>query len=258
MSAATIPVLLYHSVSDRPPPDGSWGAVSPSLFAAHLAVIIERGSHAITVSELALALRRHRPLPERPVVITFDDGYEDTPSAVEVLAALGLSATVYVTTGALDAPGRLSRAEVNALSRSEAVELGAHGVGHPHLDELPWSSAARELTVSKTVLETLTGDRVDSFAYPHGAFDRAVRDAAIAAGYRSAVAVKNAVSHLDDDPFAIARFTVTARVSARRLAEVLDGRRVRRASPRERVRTRAGRAVRRRRSGRSPAARRLP
>jgi hypothetical protein len=88
---------------------------------------------------------------------------------------------------------------------------------------------------------------IDSFAYPYGAYDARVRGAVIAAGYRSAAAVKNAVSHRDDDPFAIARWTVTSATPAKRLADVLDGRGVPLGWTRERLRTRAYRTARRQR-----------
>jgi hypothetical protein len=88
---------------------------------------------------------------------------------------------------------------------------------------------------------------VRSFAYPHGAYDERTRKAVVDAGYGSAAAVKNAISHADDDPFAIARWTVTAGTPAARIAAVLEGEGVPRAWVRERLRTRAYRGARRRR-----------
>jgi hypothetical protein len=88
---------------------------------------------------------------------------------------------------------------------------------------------------------------IESFAYPHGAYDRRARQAVIQAGYRSAAAVKNAVSHASDDPFAIARWTVTRGTPVSRIAEVLEGDGVPRAWANERLRTRAFRTVRRER-----------
>jgi hypothetical protein len=101
--------------------------------------------------------------------------------------------------------------------------------------------------VSRTELEEITGSPVLSFSYPHGAYDRRARVAVVAAGYRSAAAVKNAVSHLGDDPFAIARWTVTAGTPAARIADVLEGRGVPRAWRGERLRTRGYRVARRQR-----------
>jgi peptidoglycan/xylan/chitin deacetylase (PgdA/CDA1 family) len=127
------------------------------------------------------------------------------------------------------------------------VEVGAHAVRHRRLDELDDRELAEEVGASKAELEALTQQAVASFAYPHGAYDGRVRQVVIAAGYRSAAAVKNAASHHGDDPFAIARWTVTAGTRAARIAEVLEGEGIRRAWGGERLRTRGYRAARRHR-----------
>jgi peptidoglycan/xylan/chitin deacetylase (PgdA/CDA1 family) len=242
-----IPVLLYHSIADEPLPADRLHTVSRGCFEAHADAIAAANRVGTGVTELADALRGTRPLPERPVVITFDDGFADTYDAVESLLARGLRSSVYVTTGAIGRVGRLAAADVVALSRRPGVELGAHAVRHRRLDELDDRELASEVRDSREALEELTQRPVLSFAYPHGAYDRRVRDAVIAAGYRSSAAVKNAASHLGDDPFAIARWTVTAGTPASRIAEVLDGRGLPRAWRHERLRTRGYRAARRQR-----------
>lgn len=242
-----IPVLLYHSVSDRPARRDRRWTVSRADFAAHVKAIEASGRQALCVSELAGGLRAERALPERPVAITFDDGYADTYDAVERLLASGLSSTVYITTGEVGAANRLSPKQLADLAQSPYVELGAHAVQHRRLDELREQELAYEVRASKVELEELTRSRVSSFAYPHGAYDRRAREAVIVAGYRSAAAVKNAVSHPRDDPFAIARWTVTVGTEVPRILEVLEGVSVPGAWPQERLRTRAYRAARRRR-----------
>jgi peptidoglycan/xylan/chitin deacetylase (PgdA/CDA1 family) len=127
------------------------------------------------------------------------------------------------------------------------VEIGAHSVRHRRLDELSDPEVADEVWQSRSQLEALIADRVWSFAYPHGASDRRVRDRVVAAGYRSAVAVKNAISHSADDPFAIARWTVMNGTTPERIADVLEGEGVPLASNRELWRTRAYRLTRRQR-----------
>jgi peptidoglycan/xylan/chitin deacetylase (PgdA/CDA1 family) len=246
MIATVIPVLLYHSVSDGPR-SGSWGGVPREEFAAHVEAIAASGRQAINITTLAAALRGQHPLPEKPVAITFDDGYLDTYEAAQLLLGRDLCATIYVTTSEIGASDRLSAQQVATLAHVEGIEIGAHAVRHRRLDELEHREAVEEIRVSKAQLEEVTITPIDSFAYPYGAYDARVRRAVIAAGYHSAAAVKNAVSHRDDDPFAIARWTVTPATPAKRIADVLEGRGVPRAWTRERFRTRAYRTARRQR-----------
>jgi len=240
-----IPVLLYHAVPQVA--DGSDPlAVPRELFLAHLAVIVESERTPITIGGLAAGLRGECPLPERPVAITFDDAYADTAEAVDLVRDRGLSASVFVTTGQVGSEAMIDHGQLAALAGHPArVELGAHTVSHPFLDELGASEIEREVSESKAQLEALIGREVETFAYPYGAYDRDVRAAVIAAGYSSAAAVKNALSHPADDPWAIARWTVRGNTDARRLARILEGRGAPRAWREERLRTRAYRAARR-------------
>jgi peptidoglycan/xylan/chitin deacetylase (PgdA/CDA1 family) len=250
MSGATqptlIPVLLYHRVAEA---GHDQFAVSRQRFAEHLQVIAASGRVPLTIGELAAGLRRRASLPPRAMAITFDDGYADTPAALDALGAAGLRATLYVTAGSLDTAGSLSRDQLRALSQREGeVELGAHSITHPHLDSIPRPAMHAEIAHSKQTLESEIGRRINTFAYPHGAYDTAVREAVIGAGFTSAAAVKNAISHTADDSWAVARYTVTNADSQEQLAAVLDGRGAPLAWQSERVRTRAARAARRARS----------
>ena len=240
-----IPVLLYHSVAESPPPGQlRHYTVTPARFREHIALIARAGFSAMTISALARALTGAEPFPERPLAITFDDGFEDTPAAVQALSDVGVPATVYVTAGTIDTPAGISAAALRDLAAT-GCEIGAHSVSHPHLDELPLAQAAREVTDSRDQLEHHLGGTVATFAYPHGAYDRRVRASVIEAGFSSAAAVKNALSHRRDDPFAIARWTVTYPTSAAELGRVLDGSGAPLAWSRERHRTRASRTARR-------------
>jgi peptidoglycan/xylan/chitin deacetylase (PgdA/CDA1 family) len=240
-----VPVLVYHAVATVSPSGLARWTVSPEKFAQHVDAIARSGRTPLTISELAECLRGERRLDGDAVAITFDDGYADTHDAAHTLMRRGIRSTVYVTTGPIGTPGMLSVAQLEQLAGTDAVELGAHSVTHAHLDELSPAGIEREIAGSRDALEAVIGGPVTSFAYPHGSYDRRVRAAVIEAGFGSAVAVKNALSHLKDDPYAIARVTVTAGTSAARIAEILRGEDVPVASPVERVRTRAFRTLRR-------------
>ena len=254
-----VPVLVYHGVAARPPAGLERWTVSPRQFEQHMEVIEASGRVPLTIGELARCLRGERRMDRDAVAITFDDGYADTGDAVHGLLRRNISSTVYVATGWLGAAGMLSGTDVEQLGALDGVQIGSHTITHPHLDELSPARMDEEIAGSRRALHALIGVEVDSFAYPHGAYDRRVRAAVAGAGYRSAAAVKNAMSHLADDPFAIARVTVVAGTSPERLAGILRGEDVPIAWRRERVRTRAFRTLRRARRqlrARGPAAHR--
>lgn len=241
-----VPILLYHSVSDSPPAGHQRFAVSPDTFRAHMRAVASSGRMPMTIRDLAAVLRGERQAARPPVLVTFDDGFADVAPAVEQVLLDGLAATVFITTGALGTSGMLTSREVEALARlGDRVELGAHSVTHPRLDELDRHSVESEVSDSKAALEDLVGARVRSFAYPHGAYHRGVQAAVRDAGFTAAAAVKNALSHSDDDRFALARVTITAHTDIHHLERLLHGSGARLAWRRERLRTRGYRAVRR-------------
>jgi peptidoglycan/xylan/chitin deacetylase (PgdA/CDA1 family) len=250
-----IPILLYHAVSDDPGPWIRDFAVTPRSFARQMDMLAQSGATTLTVSSLADALQRGSALPERPVLITFDDGFADfADEALPVLRARGLEATLYVTTGfpggrGPDGSAMLDRARLVEVSAS--VEIGAHTHTHPQLDALPLARADDEIRRSKAVLEDLLQDDVRSFAYPHGYSSRPVRALVRAAGYDSACAVRNAFSWAGDDRFALARLMIRSQTGLQQLARWVAGEGARLAPRRELMRTTAWRTVRRSR-GRFP------
>jgi peptidoglycan/xylan/chitin deacetylase (PgdA/CDA1 family) len=243
---AHIPVLLYHSVREVPLPGLQRWTLSPAEFQQHLAAVAASGRTSVTMSALADGLAGRAVLPEAPVAITFDDGFDDTLPALKVVLEHGLAATAYVQTGRVGSAGWLNEHEVEAVGAlGPRIEVGAHTIDHQRVDELSGAALEREVAGSKRALEDILGVPVGGFAYPHGAHDPRSRDAVIAAGYTHAAAVKNALSHPGDDPFAIARWTVEGGTTPGRIVEVLAGDGVGVASRPDRITTTAYRGVRR-------------
>ena len=180
------------------------------------------------------------------MLVTFDDGFADARAAVELLVGAGLGATVFVASGEIGHEAMLTPTGVRELAAlGEQVEVGAHSVTHPRLDELARASLTAEVAGSKAALEDIMQTHVRSFAYPHGAYDRRTRTAVVDAGFHAAAAVKNALSHSQDDPYALARLTVMATADAHRIETLLAGPDTPLAWRRERLRTRGYRSVRR-------------
>ncbi|MEU9101444.1 polysaccharide deacetylase family protein [Streptomyces sp. NPDC048361] len=214
--ASRVPVLLYHAVMDDPPAWIAEFTVTPRQFAAQLDAVRGSGRTPVTIGALAAHFAGRAPLPPRPVALTFDDGFADLPGpTAEALAARALPATAYLTTGAL-APGGASLlppAPMMRLGQAErleayGMEIGGHTVSHPQLDTLTRRALHHELAFSKAVLEDALGHGIAHLAYPHGYNSPAVRRAARAAGYETAVAVRHALSSEHDDAYRIARLIV--------------------------------------------------
>ncbi|MGW4228599.1 polysaccharide deacetylase family protein [Streptomyces sp. NPDC004980] len=207
-------MLLYHAVMEDPPEWIAEFTVTPRAFADQLDAIAASGRTPVPVSALVGHLAGREQLPDRPVVLTFDDGFADLPGpTAEALAGRSMPATAYLTTGALDPsgggcllpPGPMMSLEQAPLLEQYGMEVGGHTVTHAQLDTLPAARLRHELVDSKRALEDVLGHEVTHLAYPHGYNSPAVRRAARAAGYESAVAVRHALSSARDEPYRIAR-----------------------------------------------------
>lgn len=246
-----VPVLAYHSISDERRDGTLRWSVSPGDFDEQMALIQERGRTPLWVSRYAALLREQAPLPPRPVLITFDDGFADlADTALPVLRRYGLNATAYVITsrlGLAPSPGGdpvLDWDRVREL-RAHGVEIGSHSHTHHALDCLRPRELHPEIAHSRRQLEDGLQAPVFSFAYPYGYHSPAVRRAVRAAGYSSACGVKNALSHEEDDVFAIARILIERDTGTAALAALLDGHGWPLAWRGEHLRTRSWRAYRR-------------
>jgi peptidoglycan/xylan/chitin deacetylase (PgdA/CDA1 family) len=226
----SVPVLMYHAVAAAPSPATHRLSVHPAAFEAQLDFLGENGFTPMTFCGLARALRHGGELPERPVVLTFDDGYADFHrEALPRLQARGWPATVFVTTGwVADAAERAGRPLDATLSWSQigelaaaGIEIGAHSHSHPQLDQLSAATLARELRDSRALLEDRLARTVSTLAYPFGYSSARVRRAVQAAGYDAAAAVRNTRARPSADLLAVPRLTVRRSTTPEVFARIL-------------------------------------
>jgi peptidoglycan/xylan/chitin deacetylase (PgdA/CDA1 family) len=222
-----VPVLMYHEVVD-PTATKSKLAVAPEVFADQMAYLSDSGFTAITSGELAAALTEGgTALPERPVAVTFDDGYGDFyRHALPLLKQHSLTGTVFVTTGWVGHEDRSKRMlnwrELGELAEC-GIEVGAHTDRHPQLDQLPDRELREELHGPKSLLEDKLGIPVPGLAYPFGYSNGKVRRAARETGYTYGYAVDNALTTSSADTFALPRLTVSRSTTMDSFRKMVNG-----------------------------------
>lgn len=232
----TVPVLMYHKIG--PEADSVWW-VSPRDFEAQLKFLREAGYRSVLPADLAANRRWGNPLPRRPVVLTFDDGYLNNLTEAEpLLRKYGFRGIVYLTTARIaEEPGQrvtaegaeyLTWGEVKEMSARGTLAFGAHGHTHANLAAArdPWPDVRECYRQIKHHLKA----RPDSFCYPGGQVSDAVEAAVRRSGFTTAMVCEDRVARLELGAglFRIARISVFGgrrvfRVSAPSSA-VADGR----------------------------------
>ena len=185
MDASHNPVILtYHSIAHGDSPL----KISPELFAEQMEWLRDN-ARVVSLGEIVTALASRRPLPERSVALTFDDGFQDFyTSAAPLLHRWSLPATVFLATGYcgrtngwpsqpdwVDQQPLLDWQQVAELAR-QGFSFGAHTVNHPILTRLPVAEAQQEIIQCKAPIEERVGQPVEFFCYPYGRWNPAVRN----------------------------------------------------------------------------------
>jgi peptidoglycan/xylan/chitin deacetylase (PgdA/CDA1 family) len=238
-SGRTLRVLMYHKVNDQWPNPIT---VPTAIFAEQMSLLRELAYTPISLDLVRDHYLLGAPLPERAVLITFDDGYLDNlENAFPILLEHGYPAVIFAPVGYLDPDSRplpheesLFRSGIRnpTLSWGRLAELEAggiriesHGIGHRQLTELAPDEALREIAISKLRLEDALGREVEAYAYVKGSrADYRVEHASLVrqAGYKLGFSAVSGANDSSTDRFQLFRYNVEP-YSARAFELVLAG-----------------------------------
>jgi peptidoglycan/xylan/chitin deacetylase (PgdA/CDA1 family) len=197
-----VPILMYHCISAG----RNSLYVEPERFALQLRNLLKQGYTPITARELVNAWVSGTPLPSRPVVLTFDDGYRDNyTNAFPLLKKYRVKATLFVITGAVGKPNYLTWPQIEEMEKSGLVDVESHTVHHPDMSKLTPEQARMELTVSKAMLEAHLHQPVTLFAYPMGKYRPFLFPLLRKAGYQAAFTTRSGLTHYDDGLYSLKR-----------------------------------------------------
>ena len=205
---AGIPILEYHMVDEAPAEDERVYNVPPEEFREQLDYLQQQGYTTITMLDYAKARKGKFDLPAKPVILTFDDGYEDNYTTVlPLLEERGMKATVFMVTNFIGEPTYLDWDELRAM-QVHGIEIGSHTANHQPLTEMTLAESREEVHLSKLLLEWNGIHTVFAFSYPNGKYNSELAQLLQDEDYLAAVTGDAGVNNGHTDPYLLQRINI--------------------------------------------------
>jgi len=182
-----IPVLNYHQINNKA---YNVLTLSSQEFDAQMAYLYDSGYTTISPDQLVNYLRYGKTLPPNPILITFDDGYEDNYRiAYPILQKYNFTATIFLITNLVNSNNRyLTWSQVKEM-KDHGFSFGSHTVSHLFLTNASENDIRSEFEQSRQILEWRLNQKIEYLAYPGGAYNQQVLKIARQAGYRAAFTI---------------------------------------------------------------------
>jgi peptidoglycan/xylan/chitin deacetylase (PgdA/CDA1 family) len=215
-----LPILMYHRISARRGGAARRYTVPPDQFSRQLEYLRDAEFHTVSLAEWTAALHKRTPLAGRPIVLTFDDGYEDfMTGALPLLQQYGFGATLFIVsrhiggwnTWDAELGERVQLMDWAAVERASTtgIEIGAHSATHAAMTGLPPAEIVREASRARADIQRRIKQPVSAFAYPYGDSDPVVQHLVGASGFLTGVTCRFGSSGLDDRPLRLPRIEIS-------------------------------------------------
>jgi peptidoglycan/xylan/chitin deacetylase (PgdA/CDA1 family) len=220
-------ILMYHQIAEHQDGARFNGLRVPlEMFEKQLQWLTQNNWNFFTMADL---VKLKNELPEKSVVLTFDDGYLDNlTNALPLMKKYNARATLYLVidrhdndwstnkkkhhdSGELARDPKLTDQQVTELLDSGCFELGGHTLSHANLNSLNTAQKIAEITESKTTLEEMFKTEVTSFAYPFGIFSEEDVDIVKQSGYTNAVTTDAGIDDLSQSMFNLKRVKISGK-----------------------------------------------
>lgn len=201
-----IPVIMYHSIKDE---KDNPVRVSKESFQAQMKYLKDNNYTALSLDELYEFIENNVPVPEKSVVLTFDDGYKDNyETAYPILKKYGFKATIFVISDYIGKDEYLNASQIKELDKS-GIRIESHTVKHEALNALSYNDQLATLKQSKESLQGLLSRQIKYIAYPYGKYNESTIKAAKAAGYSLALTTDGRWSDKSDGIYTLDRVFIS-------------------------------------------------
>jgi peptidoglycan/xylan/chitin deacetylase (PgdA/CDA1 family) len=207
-----VPIAIYHSVRPYTPGESKEQDrydITPELLKKQLRYLQDHGFTTISFESLADYFDNGTLLPEKPIILSFDDSWRNQYMyAFPLLQKEKMTATFFVFTNSLNRKNHLTWNEAREMKK-EGMEIGSHTKFHPYLDNIASPAVlATEVSGSKSILEESIG-ATTAFAYPFGEHGTTTVAEVKRAGYRTARAIRGGNVQSIDDRYMLRGFIVS-------------------------------------------------
>ena len=210
-----IPVLMYHKIGDDKDNDA---VIREDLFRQQMKFLKDNGYNPLTMDQLYDYVVNGAAVPEKPVVLTFDDGYADTYSIVyPIMKEYGFAATVFINPG--DVGTRLTWDQIREMHKN-GITISNHGFQHIEMGQLSEAKQIENITKAQEALAKEVGIKDNPwFCYPYGDKNEFTDAATKKAGIKMSMAMKSGWAHTGDNPYNILRVWVGNAVDIKHFEE---------------------------------------
>lgn len=213
-------ILMYHMISDPQTTAEKRYACSSTQLDKHIQFLLQSGYTPVSIEQVEKYYSGNLPLPDKAVLITLDDGFEDNYlNAFPIFQSYNIPAVIYLATGVIGKTNQwmtaptfskrkmLSWPQIKEMS-NKGIHFGSHTVSHPKLIQLDDDSTYQELVQSKTTIEDFLEKECEHFAYPYGLLNENTRNLVQQAGFKTACSTRSGFNNANRDPLILHRIEV--------------------------------------------------
>ena len=202
------PILEYHIVQEKNPDRAYAYNVPPADFEQQLDYLEQEGYTTISIRDFLRAKKGLQELPAKPIILTFDDGYETNyTELLPILERRGLKATIFMVANDIGRERYLSWDQLKDIQH-RGVEIGSHTANHLPLTEMDIAKARDEAKLSKLLMEWNGMDTIYTLSYPNGKYDDEITQVLKEEEYLAAVTGDPGLNTFDTNPYLLQRINI--------------------------------------------------
>jgi peptidoglycan/xylan/chitin deacetylase (PgdA/CDA1 family) len=206
-----IPILMYHSIGYE---QGSLARVTKENFKNQMKYLKDNGYVTLTLNDAYDFFINNKTVPEKSIVLTFDDGYEDNYlEALPILKEFKFKATIFVITDSVDkSPDYMTSVQLKEI-QANGFDIESHTTNHENLKESSYEKQVKSMQDSKDYLEKILDKKIEYIAYPYGEYSKETLKAVTQVGYKMAVGTAGRWSDKSDGILTLDRVFISGAAS---------------------------------------------